>query len=112
RRTATSLWAPIDVFLRTLAAHASGPWSSPTARHLRTARSAPPLPPLLEAVREFPLGTSIGGAIVDAVPQRVGQVFLIDEGVRGVVSILVALAVPQMRHESCRRVADVKRHGL
>src|SRR5881628_425600 len=66
----------------------------------------PPVSPLLQAPGELGLQSSIRRPIVSPTAQGLGEVLLIHARIRGVVRVLVALAVAEILHESGGRVAD------
>src|SRR3989442_9963232 len=71
-----------------------------------------PAAPVPQAASDLGLQAAVGGPVVAAPAQRLGQVFLVHPRVRGVVGVLVTLAVAQVLHQAGRGVADVQRHGL
>src|SRR2546421_11433879 len=85
---------------------------APGARRPSVRFSPPPLPPRIEARRQFLLEPAVHGPVVDAAAQGVGEGLLVYARLCRVMGVLITLAIALVGHESGRGIAEMERHGL
>src|SRR5712691_4633433 len=66
----------------------------------------------IKALAEALLEALVGGVVVGAAGEVVGQALHVGDFVLGVVGVLVAFTVAKMFHQACGRVAQVQRDGI
>src|ERR1700739_1328470 len=67
---------------------------------------------LFQTLAEAPLYAFVGGRVVFAVAKVVGQALHIGDLAFKVVGVLISLPIADVLHQRCRRVPQMKRHGL